>query len=216
MTFRNKTQVVEQYIRDSLNRGEIQPGQRLRQDVLAEQLGVSATPVREALRRLEAEGLVLYVPNKGAMASEATQHEVREIFALRVLLEGYAARLAADRLTEDELDTLSSLNKTMLVLDQSGERKAFSAVNDRWHWIIYRSAGSKLLETTIRGLWRLYAIDSLWTIPGRSTASVVEHERILNALYARDGVEAEKAMAEHHRIGERSMLEFIRDQEKSD
>ena len=209
LSFRSKTEAVEEYLRARIQSGEIQPGERLRQDLLAEQLGVSSTPVREALRRLEAEGLVLHIPNKGVTAREASQHEIEEVFPLRILLEGYATRLAASRLTDGEMDLLTSLHQRMAELEAAGDRRAFSAVNDRWHTTIYRAAGSKLLEKTIRNIWKLASVDDLWAIPGRSAASVEEHERILQALLSRDGDEAERAMAEHLAIGKRFLLEFI-------
>jgi DNA-binding GntR family transcriptional regulator len=208
-SYQSKVEAVEEYLRAKLRSGEIPPGERLRQDLLAEQLGVSSTPVREALRRLEAEGLVVHVPNKGVTAREAREDDVLEIFPLRILLEGYATRLATSRLTERELESLASLHHMMAQMEAAGDRHAFSEVNDRWHWAIYRAAGSKLLEKTVRSVWRLASVDDLWTIPGRAAASVEEHERILEALRARNGEKAEMAMAEHLRIGQRFLLDFI-------
>jgi len=207
--FRSKVEAVEEYLRAKLESGEIAPGERLRQDQLAEELGVSSTPVREALRRLEAEGLVLHVPNKGVTAREVRKDDVEEIFPLRILLEGYATRLAASRLTQKDLELLTALHHTMANLEDAGDRRTFAEVNNRWHWIIYRSAGSKLLEKTVWSVWRLASVDDLWTISGRSAASVGEHERILLALRSRDGEEAEKAMADHLGIGQRFLLEYI-------
>ena len=209
VSHQSKTQAVEEQLRAKIASGEIQPGERLRQDLIAEQMGVSSTPVREALRRLEAEGLVLHIPNKGVTASQTTRPQIREVFPLRIMLEGYATRLAASKLSKKELDFLTELHHTMVDLQKAGDLRTFSAVNDRWHSTIYRAAGSKLLEKTIVDIWKTASVDDLWTIPGRSAASVVEHERILRALCRHDPEGAEQAMGDHHRSGERFLLDFI-------
>ncbi len=206
LRYRSKTEVVLQFILAKLQSGEIQPGQRLRQDQIAEQLGISSTPVREALRRLEADGLVTYVPNKGVRVQDADSLEVHEAYPIRVLLEGYATRLAATRLTRSDLDLLWSLHLTMMELLDAGDPRAFSAINDRWHVTIYRAAGSRLLERTIRTIWTKCPWDAFVSIPGRSTASMAEHERVMQALTARDPDAAERAMAEHIRNGGRMVF----------
>ncbi len=207
--YKSKTEVVRQFILAKLQSGEIQPGQRLQQDVIAEQLGVSSTPVREALRRLEADGLVVYVPNKGVRARDADRPEVHEAYPIRALLEGYATRLAATRLSEADFDLLGSLHRTMIEMQEAGDLRAFSAVNDRWHVMIYRAAGSKLLEKTIRNVWAACPWDSLMSIPGRPDASIDEHERVMRALGARDPDAAERAMADHIRNGESTLFAFV-------
>ncbi len=207
-SYRSKTEAVQSYILAKLQSGEIQPGQRLQQDLLAAELGVSSTPVREALRRLEAQGLVVYVAHKGVRAQDADQPQVHEAYPLRILLEGYATRLAATRLTESDLDLLQSLNKTMADLKEAGNLRGCSAVNDRWHVTIYRASGSKLLEKTIRTIWTMCPWDALMSIPDRSSSSIAEHERVLKALAARDPGAAERAMAAHIRSGERAVRAF--------
>ena len=213
--FRSKTETVQEYVLSKIRSGEIQPGQRLQQDVLAEELGVSSTPVREALRRLEAEGLVTHVPNKGVTVSDADSPEVREAYAIRALLEGHATRLAATRLSEQELDLLKSLHVSMRELRSVGDLHACSAINDRWHVTIYRASGSKLLEKMIRMAWTACPLDAIWSVAGRSTSSISEHERVMNALLARDADEADRAMADHIRGGERTVLKYIRNEEST-
>ncbi len=207
--YKSKTEVVRRFILAKLQSGEIQPGQRLRQDVIAEQLGISSTPVREALRRLEADGLVVYVPNKGVRARDADKPEVHEAYPIRALLEGYATKLAATRLTEADFSLLRSLHVAMVEMQEAGDLATFSALNDRWHVTIYRAAGSKLLEKTIRGVWTACPWDSIMSIPGRPNATIEEHERVMRALEARDPDAAERAMAEHIRNGENTVFAFV-------
>lgn len=207
LSFKSKTEAVQQYVLSKIRSGEIQPGQRLQQDLLAEQLGVSSTPIREALRRLEAEGLVVHVPNKGVKVSDADRPEVREAYDIRAVLEGHAARLAAARLTANDLEVLKSLHTTMKELASTGDLHACSAINDRWHVTIHRAAGSRLLEKMIRTAWTACPVDPMWAVSGRSRSSIAEHERVMNALLARNPDEAERAMVEHIRNGERTVLE---------
>lgn len=207
--YKSKTEVVRQFILAKIHSGDIQPGQRLRQDQIAEQLGVSSTPVREALRRLEADGLVTYVPNKGVRVRDADRPEVHEAYPIRVLLEGYAARLACTRLTDADLELLHSLLRKMVSAHEKGDLRACSALNDRWHVIIYRVAGSRLLEKTIRNLWTTCPWDTITSIPERARVSIDEHEQILSTFIARDPDAAEKAMSNHIGHGGRMLFDFL-------
>jgi DNA-binding GntR family transcriptional regulator len=210
VVFRSKTNVVEEYLRSKITRGEIRPGQRLQQDAVAREIGVSSTPVREALRRLEAEGLVTYLPHKGVAVQDVGPTRVREVFQLRALLESFATREAMPRLTDDDLKVLSTLQKDMRSYQRAGDNRNFMAANDQWHMIIHRASGSELLRQTIARLWRVSPWDTLWVIPGRTRAALQEHQRILDALENRNSAEAERAMAEHIRSGEQMLLEFLK------
>jgi DNA-binding GntR family transcriptional regulator len=215
VVFRSKTNVVEEHLRGKITRGEIRTGQRLQQDAVARELGVSSTPVREALRRLEAEGLVTYLPHKGVAVQDVGPTRVREIFQLRTLLESFAAREAARRLTDDDLKVLFALQKDMRSYQSAGDIRNFMATNDQWHMIIHRASGSELLRQTIARLWRVSPWDTLWVIPGRTRAALQEHQSILGALEKRDSAEAERAMAEHIRSGEQMLLEFLQKKKES-
>lgn len=209
LVFRSKSGVVEEYLRRKISRGEIRPGQRLQQDLVGKELGVSSTPVREALRRLEAEGLVTYLPNKGVTAREVNPDRVHETFQLRELLEAFSTRIATPRLTKEDLKLLSALQQDMRASRKAEDMTTLTATNDQWHMIIHRAAGSELLRQMIATLWRASPWDTLWAIHDRPVAAVREHQRILEALRARDPLAAERAMAEHIRSGEQMLLKFL-------
>jgi len=203
---RSKTESFQEYLYAKLRTGDFPPGMRLRQDELAQSLGISSTPVREGLSRLIAEGLLTYVPNKGVTVREPDPSSVNEIYAIRVELEGMAAREAAGQLSAEDLNRLASLHQRMADLQSPDERRAFSEVNDEFHWIICQAAGSELLLSMIRRLWAASPWDGGLLLEGRSSLSVEEHGRILEALQARDAGRAEAAMDTHLRSFAESIL----------
>lgn len=206
--YKSKTDIVEEYLRRKITRGEIRPGQRLQQDAVALELGTSSTPVREALRRLEAEGLVTYLPHKGVMVREVDSSRIHEIYVLRALLEGFSTREAVPRLTEENLVVLVALHEDMRAYLLAGDMQNFTATNDQWHMTIHKAAASELLRQMIAWLWRISPWDALWVIPGRAEAAHSEHQRILEALRRRDAATAEQTMADHIRSGERALVRF--------
>jgi DNA-binding GntR family transcriptional regulator len=204
----NKADAVAASLRARIESREMRPGQRLQQDELAQQLGVSSTPVREALRRLEAEGLVIRVPHKGVTVRGSDTRELREAYPIRALLEGYAARLAAERISAEEIGLLDSLQLSMRQSWATKDVRAISAANERWHTTVCRAAGSELLLKTIRRIWAVCPLDVMWTNSEQAFVSIDEHEKILEALRAHDSGRAETAMAEHS-IGHDFLHRFL-------
>jgi GntR family transcriptional regulator, rspAB operon transcriptional repressor len=180
---------------------ELRPGQQLRERQLAEQLGVSKTPIREAFVRLEKEGLVTIAPYRGAIVRGYTPADIREIYELRELLEGFCARRAAMQINDaDEADLRGNVRRSRALLE-SGSTEDIPALFDQFDRILYRQAaghriGGLLVELDLH-LERLgyLTID----VPGRLDASVQQHEQILLAITKRDPVAAEAACREHIR-----------------
>jgi len=210
LVFRSKSGVVEDYLRRKIAKGEIRPGQRLQQDLVAKELGVSSTPVREALRRLETEGLVTYLPNKGVTVRQIDPDRVHDTFQLRELLECFSTRLATPRLTKEDLKLLSTLQEDMRTFRKSQDIASLTATNDQWHMVIHHAAGSELLRQMIATLWRASPWDTLWTIHERPQAALREHQLILDSLKARNPLAAERAMAAHIRSGEQMLIKFLK------
>jgi DNA-binding GntR family transcriptional regulator len=206
---RSKTESFQEYLYAKLRTGEFPPGKRLRQDELAQSLGISSTPVREGLSRLIAEGLLTYVPNKGVTVREPQPSSVSEVYAIRIELEGLAAREAAKKLSQEDLERLSSLHQQMADLQSPDKRRAFSEVNDEFHWIICQAAGSELLLSIVRRLWAASPWDGGLLLHGRSSLSVKEHGAILQALQARDPLRAEESMDNHLRSFAESILAVL-------
>jgi DNA-binding GntR family transcriptional regulator len=187
--------------------GRIPLGAPLRHEQLAARFGVSRTPIREALRKLQALNLVEVEPNRGAIVRTPARAELLEVYELRADLEGFACELACARATDRELDALEVAQAQMAValrggLDDAGFDAAVAAANGAFHVTIHRAAGNRRLLTTIRDLQHFFPRDSVWRAiaddPARLHAmNIEEHERIAAALRARRPAQARRAMREH-------------------
>lgn len=197
--------------------GNFPPGSRLRQEALAEEFGVSRTPIREALRKLQASGLVELRPNRGALVRGLTPREIRDAYAVRAELEGLAAEAAAGRISQDLVerlhraqaqfaDTLARMrNRTRNGRRQLSERdiESWGRANDEFHQAIQEAAGNDVLVATLthlhrsfpRGLSRLVLRESTSLLE----ANVREHAAILDAIERSDAVSARSLMQEHVR-----------------
>ncbi len=193
--------------------GEYPPGTHLQQDELCARFGVSRTPVREALRKLQAQNLVDLVPNKGAMVSIRTRSELLEVYALRAELEGFAAQLAARHVGAEPLaelqDAQDEINRAMSELapgrmrpeDEAAFNTRITVANERFHGVIHGLAGNARLARTLEELQSYFPKDYVWRAIGDSpeghVLSVEEHEQIRDALAARNGRAARRAMSSH-------------------
>ena len=185
-------------LRNALVRQAIAPGQRLVEADLAEQLGVSRTPVREALARLVAQGLVVVLPS-GGMAARDTRSELADIYGLRQALEGYAARLAAARIEPRELDRLSQLSEQMGAAIDDGELDRYVELNNAFHPQIAAASRSPRLVSMIND-YREYFLTPRMLSRYNRTAMLhlqQQHEAIVQALRARDGDAAERLVRVH-------------------
>ena len=182
--------------------GELEPNVMLREQALAEELGVSRTPVREALRRLDEAGLVTFVPNRGATVVAWTIEEVRETYLVRAGLESRAAGLAATRITAEELDTLDALIDAMepLVTAVDDEPVAeLSRLNADFHRSVGAASHSLQLMTLTSSVARVPLMASAFRHHGERyrARSNHQHRDILTALRSGDQIWAEVAMRSH-------------------
>lgn len=194
------TSVQEQIyerIREAILTGMLEPGLRLLQEELAAEMAVTPTQVREALLRLEGEGLVNYQPYKGFTVANFSVDDLKEIYFLRGILEGAACALAAKNLTEKELDELESLCKRMEECLAKDDLDQMPKYNASFHEIIYLAAKSPRLYNMIVKLWNGFLKSSLSCLTLRAKESVDEHKAIYQALRKRDPEEA-KARIQNH------------------
>ncbi|CAM5453367.1 GntR family transcriptional regulator [Streptomyces spiroverticillatus] len=181
---------------------EIEPGARVGIDSLARTLRVSPTPVREALARLESDGLVTKRSLAGYRATELlTPQGLEELFEMRLLLEPRAAALAAENATDAQLDTMESLAEQMRGVPESGERFAvfreFVALDQRFHDTVAAAAHRPLLADAVERLHSHLHLFRLASIPGAGPQTLAEHDRILRAVLRRSPERAAEAMTEH-------------------
>jgi DNA-binding GntR family transcriptional regulator len=192
------------FIRHAILTGELQPGETLREAWLAEQIGVSRTPVREALNRLGSEGLVVLERYRRGQVAQFSGEEVAEIFFLRARLEGHGARRAAARITEDDLAHLERIEDEMEQafgeLGWKGHLARFDQLNNDFHALIARAADSPRLERILASSLELPASifnDYTEPVDERTRRTHVQHREIISALRARNADWAEASMAAH-------------------
>lgn len=190
---------VADHVRASILHGRFELGSKLDQQALAEELGVSTIPVREGLRRLEAEGLVRILPRRGAYVAEVSADEIIEVARIRVPLEELAVKLATRNLTPPLLKDLRDLNAALQSLTDEEQAYEWGNLNREWHLQLYHAAGSPMLFQIISMLWdRSTLYRQLNNARGEHRLkSVVEHESILEALQQRDAAGAARALRRH-------------------
>lgn len=203
-----KLDLVEQLLIQSIASGEIAPGEPLRQLELAERLGISATPVREALRRLEAQGLVVRHPHRGVRVAEVEPGEMSELYIIRAALEGLAVEHAVPHLTPKDVKALEQIHERLEAGRAKGALKSLRKLNYDFHTKLYQHSELPRLIRIIDSLWPLFPWDSIWAIPGRAASSAVEHRRILDALEDGDAVAAGSAMRRHIESGAEELIKF--------
>ncbi len=190
---------VYRQLRQMILSGELPPGTRLVEIHLGEQFGVSRTPVREALKRLTAEKLVLGDPVRGLVVHSPAPHEVSEVYLVREALESLAVRLAAQRITDDELRQLRVILQSMRDAVAKGRTDLVVSANIAFHDVIYRAAGNDTLFRLAKDLSdfvRRFSAEAFANLD-RASAVVEEHEAILDALERHDPDAAADASASH-------------------
>lgn len=188
---------VFSYLKAAILDGTIATGKRLTEEGLAAQLGVSRTPVREAIKRLEAEGHLKVLPRRGITVPRITAEQVEELGAVREVLEGLAARLAAERIQPQELARLRYLLDQMATLCEKGDAPALVRANIDFHETICKAARNALLLQMYGRLVETLQILTLRLKLLRQAQSLPEHRAIFLALQARDPIEAERTAKLH-------------------
>ena len=204
-------ELVFESLREAILSQQLEPGERMMEIQLAEEMGVSRTPVREAIRKLELEGLVVMIPRKGAYVAGLSLKDVAEVFEIRRVLEGLAAELAVDRITDDELENLERyLVKIAEDIERSDLNKVVETDTD-FHTLLYQASRNQRLAQIINNLReqiQRFRATSL-SHPGRMKEALEEHRKIVEAISSRDSETARRLAQEHIENAENSMMEMI-------
>lgn len=193
------SEFVYREIQNWINEGEYHPGERLRESTVCERLNVSRTPVREAIRRLQAEGRVTIEAQRGAVIAELQPQEMIELYTVRIELEGFAAALAAQHATESEIGLMRSLlEESRALMD---DPRALNEINWKLHRTIYVASHNRFLLQTFKGLTNsLVLLRGAKYIPKDRPAKLFgEHKKIIDAIEARDPGAARAAAEAHAR-----------------
>jgi len=195
--YRTKAEAAAEAIRDAIYAGRLAPGTRLVLRVLEVELGLSITPIREALQLLQTEGLVSQEPHRGFRIATFDAKSVDETYWLRGVLEPLATRLATPRLGDGDLARLRELQRHLADALAAGDPRAMQDANRRFHMLIYGAAGQAKLVEHIELLWRQSPFGSLRIVDKRPPQTLAEHDEILRGLEARDADAAERSMYAH-------------------
>lgn len=191
--------VVFNTLREAILKGELKPGERLMELQLASKLGVSRTPIREAIRMLEQEGLAVTMPRKGAEVAKMTLKDMEDVLEIREALDELASQVACQRITEEQLVLLKEREKDFERSLRSGDVKQIAEADVRFHDVIYEATGNPKLENLLNNLREQiyrYRVEYLKTAENYPTL-IREHEEIYKSLAERNEEAAVLAIREH-------------------
>jgi DNA-binding GntR family transcriptional regulator len=195
-------------IRDAIIKGALKPGEKVAEPELAERFGISRTPIREAFRQLETEGYLTVIPRKGAVVAAFSQKDVEEFYAIKSILEGYAAKRACENLSGKEIEKLESINTKLSQLAEGADVKQFFKIHNDFHDLFIKAANNDKLNEMIASLvgkFQRLRLASL-SVPGRMKISVEEHEKIIDAFKKKNPVLAEKLVRKNAEFGGRVLM----------
>jgi DNA-binding GntR family transcriptional regulator len=192
---------VAELLRQRIFRRELEPGSWIDEVKLAQEYGISRTPLREALKVLAAEGLVTMKVRRGAYVTEVSERDLAEVYHLLALLESDAAAVVAERATEAELKELQKLHRELEAA--VADREKFFAVNERFHMRLLELASNRWRNQMVADLRKVMKLNRLNSLlkSGRIEESLAEHRGLMEALVRRDPEAARARMQEHFRSG---------------
>lgn len=208
--------VVFKTLRQAILTGELQPGERLMEITLANKLGVSRTPVREAIHKLEQEGLVIMMPRRGAQVAQITEKDLVEVLEVRLGLEEMAVRFACERMTDEQF---ASIREAAAAFDQAIEKNDLTALaqaDENFHSLIYKATDNACLcniTNNLREQMYRYRIEHLKNEAVRKGLSA-EHKAICEALEKRDVEEARTILCNHIENQQNSIIQMLREKNR--
>lgn len=204
--------VAYEAIREAIATGRIPAGERLRQEALAQELGVSQVTVREALSKLAAEGLAISEPYRGMRVTELSLADLLDIYDMRSLIEGLAWELAAGHLSEADLTRMRELLPRTVAQNGSVSAQEACQANREFHWIVIRSSKRNYLQRTLAQFWDLTVTYQMLIHQqeqgdrGLARKNLAYHTELLEALEAGEGTRARQLAAEHIRHAGRNAV----------
>jgi DNA-binding GntR family transcriptional regulator len=204
---KTKAGVIVDELRKAIAAGEIAAGTRLSQDELAGQFATSTTPVREALRQLVAEGLVQAESHRGFKVAAPDFDRITAVYVLRRLVEPFAVRRAASRLTRQDFARAQRINEELAAAQRAGDRILARQLNREFHFVFYNACGLAAVVAEIERFWSMFPWAELHIV--RSSESYAEHQKILEAVIADDQPEIQRVLEEHMRNGYVALIKHL-------
>lgn len=201
------TSIIFEKIREDILNGAYEVDGKIVEAKLAEGLGVSRTPVREALKQLELDGLVENIPNRGVIVRGISSQDVEDIYTIREAIEGIAAKWSVERISDKELDDLKEIYELMEFYTVKNDINRIFELNTRFHELIYQATKSRFLEHVLRD-FQLFLKSTRYAsllVEGRLEKTLKEHKAIIDAFIERDTEKAISAVIEHVRQARANM-----------
>jgi DNA-binding GntR family transcriptional regulator len=201
-------------LRNAIITGKYKPGERLTEENLCKQFGVSRTPIRETLQFLEKEGLLKIIPHAGARVIEFSTKDVSNIYDILIILEGSACRLACSHITLDQINKLKEYHFGVEKAAAQNNPELFFQLNQKFHWVITESTNNRFLMEMRANFRRLLNRFALLApiIPGQINATLEEHPKIIDALVKSNPGLAEFVGKEHMENAKKFTLEYLKEQ----
>jgi DNA-binding GntR family transcriptional regulator len=190
---------VYRKLEKSILNGKYKTGDGLNESKLSHEMGVSRTPIREALRQLELDGLVKIFPHKGAVVLGVSKRDIEDIYTIRKLIEGLAVRWAIEKITDEEIKKLKELVELAEFYTNKNDMQYLERIDSNFHELIYEASKSNPLMHTLKNFHHYVqrARISSFKTPGRAQKSLKEHREILQAIIDKDADRADKLMCQH-------------------
>ncbi len=205
---------VFEELEDGILSGQIPSGENLIELKLSSEMGVSRTPVREAIRMLEQKGLVQIIPNKGAVVLGISEKDLKDIYTIRMYIEGLASRWAAENISEEQAQELTEIVDLQEFYNVKQANGKINDLDSRFHEKIYEISGSRTLQHTLGDLHHMiqrYRKLS-FSAAGRAEKAIQEHREILDAICRHDGEQAERLTIQHIAKARENLLYLIKEQ----
>lgn len=204
--------VVFNTLRQAILKGELKPGERLMEIQLAQRLGVSRTPIREAIRKLELEGLVLMIPRKGAEVAKITEKSMQDVLEVRRALEGLAIQLACGRITKEQTADLEIKGKKFVEAVETGDLVRMAEADEAFHAVIYNATQNDRLIYILNNLREQMYRYRVEYIKDATIHPIIlkEHEEIIRTVKKRDEDEAYQAICTHIDNQEEAIRKYIK------
>lgn len=203
-------EIVFEYLRNSILNGELEPGERLMELQLAQQLGVSRTPIREAIRKLELEGFVEMIPRKGAYVADMSIKDILDVLEVRMFLEGLATYLAAERMTDEEINSLKEILKKFEEEIGDMEKQQMIELDNKFHDMIIKGSRNNKLLQIVQGLQEQFQRFRVIYFNEYSEHEdlIKYHRAIVKAIADRDSKSAQEYAQTHVELIEESIIKW--------
>jgi DNA-binding GntR family transcriptional regulator len=209
---------IAESIKTAIIKGKFRPGEKISEGELAESMGISRTPLREAFRKLENEGFIEIIPRKGAVVTEIDADETYHLYEIKSTLEGLAARLACVNMQDKDLDKLGKINKELRELIDKNDFEAFYKAHTRFHEGFVKLSGNRRLIQIISNLndhFKRFGIVSL-ALPGQYESAIRQHEKIIAAFRKGDEKLVEERVRDNVMTGGKVLIDHLAETESEE